>query len=89
MDEKSFQEWFAEKARKAGINPNPDDPAHFYDYRAAYSAGVEPKLNEEGKYKWPSLYKREGHPNMVVDGVNTKTGKYENVKRLLEKGPGE
>ena len=49
------------------------DPRHFYNYRAAYDAGDEPTLGEDG-YHWPSKYKREGHPNMVVDGVNTKTG---------------
>jgi hypothetical protein len=68
-----YQDWYRKWAEKTGINPDPDDPRHFYDYRAAYDAGDEPTLGEDG-YHWPSKHKREGHPNMVVDGVDTKTG---------------
>jgi hypothetical protein len=69
-NEKEFQGWYAEQSGKLGLNPNPDDPRHFYDWRAAHAAGATP--DESGH--WPSKYKREGHPRMVVDGVNTKTG---------------
>ena len=84
-DEREFQEWYAGHAKKRGLNPNPDDPRHFYDYRAAFRAGAGP--GPDGH--WPSVFKREGHPRMVLDGVNTKTGKYERVRKQLEKGPGE
>lgn len=67
-----FDEWYAKIAAATGLNPNPDDPAHFYDYRKAYEEGVTGP-DPESKH-WPSKYKTEGHPRMVVDGVNTKTG---------------
>jgi hypothetical protein len=70
-EEESFQKWYGERASKWKLDPNPDNPQHFYDYRAAYMAGDEP--GEDGH--WPSTWKREGHPRMIVDGVNTKTGK--------------
>ena len=72
VDEAAFQRWYSDIAKKVGINPDPDDPQHFYDYRAAYKAGVVP--TEESGWHWPSEFKREGHPRMIVDGVNTKTG---------------
>lgn len=71
IHELKFRDWYENIAKKMGINPNPDDPQHFYDYRAAFLAGAIP--DETGH--WPSEFKIEGHPNMVVDGVNTKTGK--------------
>ena len=70
-DEESFQSWYAGHAKERGLSPNPDDPEHFYDYRAAYKAGAGP--GPDGH--WPSQFKLEGHPRMVVDGVNTKTGR--------------
>lgn len=68
--EKEFQDWYKNYSDQLGLNPNPDDPRHFYDYRAAFLQGAEP--NESGH--WPSEFKLEGHPNMVVNGINTKTG---------------
>ncbi len=70
-EEAAFQEWYKTRAAQQGTNSDPDDPRHFYDYRAAYQAGVEPDASGH----WPSAFKREGHPNLIVDGVNTKTGK--------------
>lgn len=70
IDEARFQEWYRGHAQRLGLNPNPDDPNHFYDYRAAFAAGAVP--DEAGH--WPSKYKMEGHPRMVLDGINTKTG---------------
>jgi len=84
----SFDEWYAGVAKKTGLNPNPDDPRHFYDYRAAYEAGVQGP-DETGH--WPSEFKKEGHPRMVVDGINTKTGepvKPEMGAREIAKGVG-
>lgn len=69
-DEVEFQKWYAKHAKRLGINPNPDDPNHFYDYRAAYRSGAEPGPDNH----WPSAFKLEGHPRMILNGVNTKTG---------------
>lgn len=74
-DEYSFQEWYRNWAQRTGININPDDPLHFYDYRAAWKERVTPTWDENLKeYHWPSKFKLEGHPRMILDGVNTKTG---------------
>jgi len=37
-----FMDWYAQKAGQYGLDPNPDDPRHYYDYRAAYLAGAGP-----------------------------------------------
>jgi len=61
MDKKgkqTFTEWYKGHAQKWGLSPDPDDPEHFYDYRGAFKAGVEP--DESGH--WPSKFKKEGHP---------------------------
>lgn len=60
--EKGFQKWYASWADKIGLDPDPDSPAHHYDYRAAFKAGVSPKYVENtdkpGWY-WPSDFKKE------------------------------
>jgi len=72
--ENKFENWYARRAQIMGLNLDPDDPAHHYDYRAAYEAGVEPTQNEEGKWKWPSQFKKPTHPDRYVDGVDTISG---------------
>ncbi|KKN45304.1 hypothetical protein LCGC14_0684570 [marine sediment metagenome] len=72
-----FDKWYAGHASRLRLDPNPDDPQHFYDYRAAYAAGAEPDYKTK---HWPSEFKTEGHPRMVVGGVNTKTGKPDGFK---------
>lgn len=69
-NENDFSSWYSNIAKKTGINPNPDDPSHFYDYRAAYQAGAQP--DKEGH--WPSEFKKEGHPRLVLDAIDTRTG---------------
>ncbi len=74
--EEAFQSWYGGWAEETGISPNPDDPRHKYNYRAAFMEGAEPSLSpEDGSYHWPSKYKTEDHPNRYVDGVDTITGK--------------
>lgn len=70
-DEAAFRSWYADQARRWDLDPNPDDPRHHYDYRAAYRAGATP--DESGH--WPSQWKADDHPNRVIDGVDTKTGR--------------
>ena len=41
-EENEFQSWYKGVAARTGLNPDPDDPKHFYDYRAAHIAGAEP-----------------------------------------------
>jgi hypothetical protein len=72
-----FDKWYADWAKKNGLDPNPDDPQHFYDYRAAYRSGAKPDKTGH----WPSEFKKSGHPREFLpigkDGamVDTKTGK--------------
>lgn len=69
-EENKFQQWYSDHAKNLGINPDPDHPLHFYDFRGAYKAGAIP--NKEGH--WPSKWKLKGHPRMIINGINTKTG---------------
>lgn len=74
-DEAAFRAWYRGWAQKAGLDPNPDNPEHRYDYRAAFRAGAEPAIDpSDGRYHWPSRFKADDHPNRFVDGVDTKTG---------------
>jgi hypothetical protein len=73
-DEAEFRAWYKPIAKQMGLDTNPDNPLHYYDYRAAYKAGATP--DETGH--WPSEFKKEGHPRMIVDGINTKTGEVAN-----------
>ena len=58
-DEDTFQQWYKGWANKAGIDLNPDNPLHKYDYRAAFKAGAYPKISpKDDKYHWPSETRR-------------------------------
>lgn len=70
QDDSAFRQWYGEKAKQYDLNPNPDDPAQFYDYRAAFAANASPDASGH----WPSQFKKPGHPNMVVGGFNVQTG---------------
>ncbi len=69
-DEGHFRAWYADMAKLFDLNPDPDDPAQFYDYRAAFRAGAAPDASGH----WPSDFKRAGHQNLVVGGFHTQTG---------------
>ena len=68
--ELAFRKWYKQHADRWLLNPDPDDPSHFYDYRAAYRAGIGP----DPFGHWPSRFKLDGHPRMYLEGVNTRTG---------------
>lgn len=65
-DEAKFKAWYLPLAKRTGIDTDPDNPDHHYDYRAAYKAGETP--DAEGH--WPSSHKTAGHPRryMSPDG---------------------
>jgi len=69
--EVAFQQWYKKYALKLGLNLNPDDPKHYYDYRAAFAAGAKPDKSGH----WPSEYKLPGHPRLILKGIDTRTGK--------------
>ena len=66
-DEQRFKQWYAQVAKERQLNPDPDDPLHHYDYRAAFKSGARPDADAH----WPSEFKRAGHPNRFVGGVDT------------------
>jgi len=70
-DEKRFRDWHKGIAKKTGTSTDPYDPRHHYDYKAAYKGGATP----DSSGHMPSKYKKDTHPNLFVNGVNTKTGK--------------
>ena len=71
QEESLFQIDFQKLAKETGIDTNPDNPLHKYDYRGAWKAG---KLNVNEEQHFPSEFKDVDHPNRFVGGVDT-TGK--------------
>src|SRR3990167_7622573 len=69
-DEPAFRRWYADMADQHDLNPDPDSTEQFYDYRAAFRADATPDASGH----WPSDFKREGHPNLVVGGFHVQTG---------------
>ena len=48
-----------------------EQPANgFYDYEAAKKAGV---TGPDKTGHWPSEFKKEGHPNLIIDGLDTRS----------------
>lgn len=70
-DERAFRSWYVPLAKKWGIDANPDNPLHKYDYRAAFKIGAGP----DSTGHWPSQFKDDDHPNRFINGIDTKTGK--------------
>ena len=66
FNEDNFQAWYRHWSDKTGIAPDPDDPLHKYDYRAAYMADETPSVADDGNYHWPSRFKADDHPNRFV-----------------------
>lgn len=67
-DEYLFKRWYGDISGEMGLSANPDDPLHYYDWRAAWKAGASPG---KGRH-WPSEFKLEGHPREVINGMNTR-----------------
>ena len=84
-EEQGFQRFYADYAGRAGLDPNPDDPRHAYNYRAWWRAMQQnperfnPQIDpEDRKLHGPSLFKAADHPNRFVNiegsEVDTITG---------------
>ena len=69
--EAEFQAWYRPIAQANGLDLNPDDPEHHYDYRRAWEAGAMPGADRH----WPSAFKLADHPNRYVNGEDTITGR--------------
>ena len=79
-EDAGFEEWYSEIARKSDLSPNPDDPRHYYNYRAAHKAGAS---LGEGKHL-PSKFKHDLHPNRYIIGKDLEIydSKYEVPAKL-------
>lgn len=71
-EELKFQQEYARISSVIGLNPNPDDPRHFFDYRGLFKE--QGNLEPDESLHFPSKFKLEGHPNLIVNGINTRTG---------------
>ena len=57
-----FSHWYSNIAEKSNLSPDPNDPRHYYDYKAAYEEGAT--LDE--KKHLPSEFKHDLHPNRYI-----------------------
>ena len=81
-----FSSWYSNIAEQVSdstftLNPDPDAPKHYYDYRAAYEAGAE--LDE--RKHLPSEFKHDLHPDRYVIDKKTleiRDSKYERKASL-------
>ena len=63
-DDAGFLDWYSDVAERSNLSSDPEDPRHYYDYKAAYEAGAD---LDEGKHL-PSKFKHDLHPNRFVVG---------------------
>lgn len=86
-EEQSFQDWYKRYAAIHGLDPNPDDPLHYYDYRGYWKNG----LDWNDMYTMQHLtdkYKRPGHEsfsdesiyNLTIDDLADFTGAFETFR---------
>jgi hypothetical protein len=75
-----FSEWYSDIAERSNLSLDPEDPRHYYDYKAAYEAGAD---LDEGKHL-PSRFKHDLHPNRFVIGKDLEIydSKYERKAEL-------
>lgn len=78
--ENQFQDWYKNRATMLGLDLNPNNPEHHYDYRRAYESGIEPDLVSR---HWSSAFKLADHPNRYLDGEDTITGLQ--IKKKIKK----
>ena len=71
--EAEFQRQYAQVSMINNLDPDPDDPMHFYDYRGLFKETGSLAVGTERHF--PSKFKLLGHPNLIVDGKDTRTGK--------------
>ena len=82
FNEIEFQKAYEEFAIQQGLSEDPDDPRHFYDYRAYYKKYKKFEVDELGHL--PSEFKEKGHPREIVGGINTITGEKEEEKSVIK-----
>lgn len=81
FNEIEFQRTYKEMATKMGLSLDPNDPKHFYDYRALYRETGKLEPDETGHF--PSKYKLPGHPRKILT-TEELFGKAEFLKKAPE-----
>ena len=66
--EQAFQKWYRAIAEKNGLDPNPDEVEHRYDWRGAWVSGDRGTVDKgDGKQHFDSQYKDDDHPNRFIE----------------------
>jgi len=83
----NFDDWYKNTSKTYGLDPNPKDWEHFYDYEGAFNAGIMGPDEETGH--WPSEYKHDFHPNRFIDQgdgsfLDSKNGTYVDSGLVME-----
>ena len=76
-----------------GLNSNPADPRHYYDYRSALDGGAKLGIDPASQeLHWPSEYKMFGHPTYAnkynpaaLPGAGPMTDTNDTMADFLEK----
>ncbi len=71
MPKKGFKDWWSSVLSMHDYSNDPDDPLHYYDYRAAFESGHPIPESEE---HWSSEFKHDLHPNRFVRGNDPTVG---------------
>lgn len=62
-EEKEFKAWYNKVASYKGLNPNPDSPDQYYDYRGFWKNEDRDKiLTDNAEVHFFDTYKKPGHP---------------------------
>ena len=79
-EDDEFSRWYSDIAERSNLSTDPDDPRHYYDYRAAYKAGAD--LDE--RKHLPSEFKHDLHPNryIICKDLEIYDSKYETPAKL-------
>jgi len=94
QEEQEFQSFYADIAKRNKLDPNPDDPRHFYDYRAYFRAvkvGQAPLPQfkpEHNQYRMPDEFKLPGHPDYYTN-TDPQTWTVEQTQRYMKEHPAQ
>ena len=87
LDEIDFKKWYRKYSDEVGVNSNPDDVEHYYDYRGYWKdTGGAPVL-KSNNYHLPDTYKLKGHPSYYrTDKESHKEGMYGKTESIYPYG---
>jgi len=92
--EQAFQKFYADIAKANKLDPNPDNPQHFYDYRAYFDAiqagqAESPQFRPEHKqFRMPDEFKLPGHPQYYTN-TDPQVWTLEQTQEFLKEHPAQ